>query len=528
MEFIEFESFIRQSTDYLKNCNEKAIRFFGLGGYGRYEYDLFQNEIWWSDDGDPKVRAKLIIVGSISTQSNTWLWAWANPHFDDVKGDAIAVVRDFGEKNGLQKLVEAKWPGDQIDGWEMTSISARLLEAQGAYYSPNDNGGLFLLFDGLEFIPEEDKTRYKPLKKQAVEAASSPSGSASYSSAEEIQRPQVAVTREIQSNRRIRSVIMVLALLLLFIAAGLTWWAGSELASPTRRPLQDYHEEFLNHVAEHGMVLEKFTLSDGTPCLMCMPEPEGKLGARGRTIREQFASKGLPLPPAGEVHGTLVLAHGRKGRKEDYLPIAERLCAVGFRCLLPDMPAHGDHPATLIYYGVKESGLPALVLKEAAEKFGFKPQPAGLLGMSMGGSVAMHSAGQPDAPWNALAIISSFHAFQPAMEIQATKMAGSLLGKPWAAAAGWVYEWKTGMPLSAIQPHEYAARVKVPTLILHGTDDKIVPIESGRQLFAALPANIEKQWVEIPTADHHNVLITEFPVYATIAEWMLKWVKQGP
>ncbi|WP_208300361.1 alpha/beta hydrolase family protein [Prosthecobacter fusiformis] len=323
----------------------------------------------------------------------------------------------------------------------------------------------------------------------------------------------------------LRRLILAVVFLFLVLAATLTWWAGSELASPSRRTLQDYHLEFLGDAAGHGMRLEKFTLNDGTPCLMCLPEPTGRLGTRGQSIREQFAKRGLPLPNAGEVHGTLVLTHGRKGRKEDYLPIAERLCAVGFRCLLADMPAHGDHPSALLYYGVREAGLPASVLKEAVEKFHFAPQPAGLLGMSMGGSVAMYSAGQPDAPWKALAIISSFHAFQPAMELQASRMAGSFLGKPWAAGAGWLYEWKTGLPLSAIQPQESAARLKIPTLILHGTDDKIVPIESGRKLYAALPEDIEKQWVEIPTADHHNVLITEFPVYATISEWMLKHVR---
>lgn len=325
--------------------------------------------------------------------------------------------------------------------------------------------------------------------------------------------------------RLFRRLFCLFLLLLVVIGVAVTWWAGSELASPSRRPLHDYHVEFLADPAAHGMQIEKFALADGTPCLMCLPEPGGRLGKRGQTIREQFAARSLPLSPVGQVHGTLVLTHGRKGRKEDYLPIAERLCAVGFRCLLPDMPSHGDHPSSLIYYGVREAGLPAQVLKEVSEKYAFAPQPAGLLGMSMGGSVAMHSAGQPEAPWKALAIISSFHAFQPAMELQASRLAGSWLGRPWAAGAGWVYEWKTGLPLGAIQPHEYAARLKIPTLIFHGTDDKVVPIESGRKLYAALPGGIEKQWVEIPSADHHNVLITEFPVYATLASWMLTHVK---
>ena len=289
--------------------------------------------------------------------------------------------------------------------------------------------------------------------------------------------------------------------------------------------MHDYHREFLADPAAHGVVLEKFTLEDGTPCLLCAPEPNGKLGERGVKIRQQMGEPGLTLNAPGQVIGNLVMVHGRKGRKEDYLLIAERLCAVGFRCLLPDMPGHGEHPAPVIYYGVREAGLPARVLSEAAQKFAFTAQPAGLMGMSMGGSVAMHSAGQADAPWRAMGIISSFHAFAPAIDVQSVKMIGGLLGKPWAVAAGLVYEWKSGLSVQEIRPHEHAMGLTIPTLIAHGKDDKIVPIESGRQLFAALPEDTPKQWVEIPEADHHNVLITDFPIYATMAEWMLKYVK---
>ncbi|MBB5040538.1 alpha/beta hydrolase family protein [Prosthecobacter dejongeii] len=320
-------------------------------------------------------------------------------------------------------------------------------------------------------------------------------------------------------------VFVCLILATVVSIAALTWWAGSELASPSRRPLHDYHLEFLAHPTDHGMQMEKFTLTDGTPCLMCAPDPSGKLGSRGETLRSQFAAQNYALSPAGQVLGTLVLVHGRKGRKEDYLPIAERLCAVGFRCLLPDLPSHGEHPSPLICYGVREAKLPAAVLKEASEKFSFPPQPAGVLGMSMGGSVAMHAADLPAAPWRALVIISSFHAFQPALQLQASRLAGSWLGKPWVTGAGWIYQWKTDLALDQIQPHSHAAHLRIPTLILHGTEDQIVPIESGRQLFAALPSTLEKKWVEIPSADHHNVLITDFPTYATIAQWMLTHVR---
>ena len=93
------------------------------------------------------------------------MWAWANPHFNDLEIGLIDQIREFGEKESIQKLVEAKWSADEVDGWEMTSISARLLESQGAYKSPGENGSLFLLYDALEFIPEEEKGQYRPLRK---------------------------------------------------------------------------------------------------------------------------------------------------------------------------------------------------------------------------------------------------------------------------------------------------------------------------------------------------------------------------
>jgi hypothetical protein len=115
MEYTEFESFIEQATEYLRSANEKNKRLFGIGDYARYEYDLFRNEIWWSDVGDPKVRAKVTIVGSISTKSDTWLWSWANPHFKDVEIGSICDVRDFGEREGITKLTEEKCMRSSFD-----------------------------------------------------------------------------------------------------------------------------------------------------------------------------------------------------------------------------------------------------------------------------------------------------------------------------------------------------------------------------------------------------------------------------
>ena len=169
MTYPEYETFSHEATDYLKARIENAKAQFGIGSFPRYEYDLFRGEIWWSEVGNPKVRGRVTVVGTISTKSNTWLWSWANPHFSDAIVGDIDKVRALGEAEAITKLTEEKWEAEEVDGWEMTAIAARLLEAEGAYRSPGENGFLFLLYDGLEQIPAEDRDRYMPLKRPAEE-----------------------------------------------------------------------------------------------------------------------------------------------------------------------------------------------------------------------------------------------------------------------------------------------------------------------------------------------------------------------
>ena len=164
MTYLEFETFLSESNEYLKARIESSKAQFGIMDFPRYVYDLRRGEIWWGDIGAPQIRGRLTVIGTISTKSNTWLWSWANPHFSDVKLGDIDKVREFGEHESIAKLTEEKWEAEEIDGWEMTALSARLLEAEGAYRPPDENGFLFLLYDRLEHIPADELEQYMPLK----------------------------------------------------------------------------------------------------------------------------------------------------------------------------------------------------------------------------------------------------------------------------------------------------------------------------------------------------------------------------
>jgi pimeloyl-ACP methyl ester carboxylesterase len=330
-------------------------------------------------------------------------------------------------------------------------------------------------------------------------------------------------------NRRVRlrlpspaKTVLILALLLIAAAIGSVFYAVKQISSPARRPLMDYHREILDAPADHGMEIQSFILGEGgfTPVIVCTPDASGKTGRRGIILREQLASRGVSLKPPGEIIGNLVLLHGRIGRKEDWLPVAERFCAVGFRCILPDLPGHGESDIPYTTYGVLNGDIPRLSLQAAAEAYHFDPMPAAIVGRSMGGSFATHSASLPHADWNAIAIVCSFDDFQPVIQSEASRYVTPLLAPAWTSAIDYLYERKTHVSLSAIHPSKKAADITIPALVAHGTKDPTIPLASGRKLFEAF-ASTDKRFIEIPGADHDNVFITDYPIYADIAEWML-------
>lgn len=302
------------------------------------------------------------------------------------------------------------------------------------------------------------------------------------------------------------------------------WWCASEIAEPKRRQVQAGAAAYLDGTAKAGFAVEKFVSTDGMPCLVCEPEAVGVFSKRAALIRQQFAKKGIVLKPAPEIVGTILILHGRGGIKEDYLPVAERFCAVGFRCVIPDLPGHGKNAGRYTTYGVLEAPEILKCYEEAAEKFHFTQQPCGIFGQSMGGAEAVHTAALEGSPFAAMVVVSSFDRLEAVTRSQANGMLGSVLGAAVRVPADRMFGWKTGVKISEINPGEKAAKIRIPTMIVHGDADTFVPTSAGKALFESFPEDIEKQWIPIPTGSHNNVLITDFPLYLTMAEWFLKYL----
>jgi hypothetical protein len=143
LDTISFSTLSKKACEYLNKQQEICDSVYKIGTYQNWFYDQKTGELTFSDNGVKKLIIDYEEVGSVSEVTNTFLWAWDNPHLTEkVKGE-IGQVKEYGLKRKFEKLINPKWTADQYDGWEMTAIASYLLQAKGAYRVPTNNDKLF-------------------------------------------------------------------------------------------------------------------------------------------------------------------------------------------------------------------------------------------------------------------------------------------------------------------------------------------------------------------------------------------------
>ena len=161
--FDSFDELSKVAYTYLNEQQEICEKEYLLSKHEEWHYYQETGLLTFSNFGKPYLNINYESVGTISLISNTWLWAWANNSIWPNVSTEILAVKDYGIKYDFKKIVEAKWEADLYDGWEMTVISAYLLNAKGAYRPPNAEENIFS-FDIFKKIEIVDELAFKKLK----------------------------------------------------------------------------------------------------------------------------------------------------------------------------------------------------------------------------------------------------------------------------------------------------------------------------------------------------------------------------
>lgn len=238
---------------------------------------------------------------------------------------------------------------------------------------------------------------------------------------------------------------------------------------------------------------------------------------------------GLRLPawfvPAdgGRPGPGVAIVHGWESARDRLLPMVQFLHAAGFHCLSIDVRGHGANPRETLPITAGEFGTDALAAFRALTA---RPEvtDGALLGHSMGAIGTILAAAQE--PRVAAVVATSAPADPWRLTRQTFRLARLPFPDPIAYPLAWltsrVYVRPRGHGLVRTSATDALRRIAVPVLLVHGTDDAVIPVAHLRRLErVATGTGRPAQTLEIPGGQHS--WLYEFPQYRrTVAAFLAR------
>jgi len=146
------DDLIKSSFSFIEPRQGEFLSKYKVGEHGRWDWYQETAKLVFSHDGKPQVEADIHFSGSYSAKSKTWMWAWANGSLDEKVKSSSRKVKALGEELGLRQLVAGRYAATEVDGWEMTAVLAKHLNAIGVYRTPSDNGFTYMVITKAKWV----------------------------------------------------------------------------------------------------------------------------------------------------------------------------------------------------------------------------------------------------------------------------------------------------------------------------------------------------------------------------------------
>lgn len=195
---------------------------------------------------------------------------------------------------------------------------------------------------------------------------------------------------------------------------------------------------------------------------------------------------------------TLILVHGWGRNVERMTPYLRKLCCRGFNMLAFDARGHGnshkDGPMTMLKFAEDiESAIDFVLSNEKQVN-----KEISLIGLSIGGAASILAARRDKR----IGKVVTVGAFAHPLEVMRKQLSDRFI--PYIPFT-WLFfkfmKWRIKIDFDAIAPVNNIKNSKADFLLIHGIDDKVVPLEQAYQLKKAQP-NL-KIWA-IPNRGHSN------------------------
>ncbi|MCR8844024.1 lysophospholipase [Paenibacillus sp. SC116] len=235
--------------------------------------------------------------------------------------------------------------------------------------------------------------------------------------------------------------------------------------------------------------------------------------------REHLTLRGIvTMPVTDHFVPAIIFGHGFTGHKAEanfmFKRLSDELAKWGYATIRFDFAGSGESDGEFVDMTVSTEVQDMLAVWDAVQVMeGIDPKRVSLLGFSLGGVVSLLAAEQLGDELEHLLLLCPAVGFQDllARELQGEKL-HHLLQQGWVELHGQQISQNFFDDRAALRVHDAAAQICTPTLIVHGTNDSVVPPYLSHRLHNHLS---ESRLIWIDRADHvfsqseHAVLLLD-------------------
>lgn len=223
--------------------------------------------------------------------------------------------------------------------------------------------------------------------------------------------------------------------------------------------------------------------------------------------RDGLTLEGWLFEPPTPSRGLVVFLHGKDANRAHFAGDARRFISRGYTVLAYDQRAHGRSQGQWCTFGFNE--VPDL--QRALDLFAALDRPVYLIGESMGAAVALETTAQ-DRRVAGVVAGASFSDLRTIVN----EHAPSFMSATQLADAVSEAERRAKFRVDDISPARDAAAIRVPTLLLHGSDDPYISPRHSHRIRRQLTARTE--FVTLEGVRHIDVLLHE-KTWQLIERW---------
>ena len=134
----EYQAFLDSCYEELRRKQDILINEYHMGSFEDFWFDQEAKTLQFKNGNAVGLEFYVVLIGSWSGKSNTWMWGWANESVVEEMRVESSKIKELTTLTGNAIFEKTGFVADEYNAHELVAMAVHHLGALGMYSAPSD------------------------------------------------------------------------------------------------------------------------------------------------------------------------------------------------------------------------------------------------------------------------------------------------------------------------------------------------------------------------------------------------------